>query len=170
MNYKKIYTEAVNFDKKTEFYRYIHEVMTEDGMTLIMTQKIPLHQKPLAPIMFVHGLGQNRFTWTQSRRSMENYFVSKGFQTFNLELRGHGLSRANGSDYPRRFETYLHYDLPAFIKAINEITNGQKIFYIGHSLGGTISYCISSQFQNYFAGIISIGGPFQMAKGNRLLC
>ncbi|MBF0099672.1 MAG: alpha/beta hydrolase [Desulfobacterales bacterium] len=165
----KITTGIVNKDIKIQYYRYIHEVTTEDGRNLIMTHKVPVDKKPLGPIMFVHGLGQNRYTWTQTKRSMENYFVSHGFETFNIELRGHGLSRANGSDYPKTYETYLNYDMPAFFDAIREATGGQKIFYIGHSLGGTIAYCLGSQFQEYLAGIVSIGGPFIMAKGNTLV-
>ncbi|MBF0398293.1 MAG: alpha/beta fold hydrolase, partial [Desulfobacterales bacterium] len=169
MNRKNLCKEIINLNEFADFYRYFHEVKTHDGMKLLMTHKIPANQDPIAPIILVHGLGQNRYTWTQTRRSLENYLVSKGFETFNVELRGHGLSRANGSDYPTHFEKYIYYDIPALFNAIYEITNCKKMFYMGHSLGGAISYCVGPNFQEYLAGIISIAGPFRMGEGNNLL-
>jgi polyhydroxyalkanoate synthase len=166
MSRKKVYREIVNHNKTTEFRRYLHEIPTEDGMNLIMTHKVPLRKKSLAPVIMVHGLGQNRYSWTLTKRSMENYFVSHGFETFNVELRGHGLSRANGCEVPGSFETYLFYDMPAIINRVREITGGRKAFYYGHSLGGAISYCIGARHQDDLAGIVSIAGPFSMAKGN----
>ena len=165
----RITTAAVNGSQNISYYRKIHEVTTKDGMSLIMIEKSPISKKPKGYAMLVHGLGQNRYTWTLTKRSLENYFIQNEFTTFNVELRGHGLSRANGSDHPETFETYLNYDIPAFIETISKITDKEKFFFIGHSLGGSISYCIGSQFQDQLAGIISIGGPFNMAQGNRLL-
>lgn len=167
--YQKTIKESVNQDRTVAFCRYLHEVNTEDGASLIMTQKVPLDEKPVGTVMLVHGLGQNRYTWNLSKRSLENYLVANGFEIFNVELRGHGLSRANESEYPKRFSTYLQYDLPACIQSIREISAAEKIFYVGHSLGATIAYCIGARFQDELAGILSIGGPFNMARGNRLL-
>ena len=166
MSRKKIYREAVNFNRTVDLHRTLHEVTTADGMNLLMTRKVPVHRKPLAPVVLIHGLGQNRYSWTLTKRSMENYLVAKGFETFNVELRGHGLSRANGSEYPRRFETYLYDDMPAVLGGIREITGEKKMFYIGHSLGGTIAYCIGARYQDFLSGIVSIAGPFNLARGN----
>ncbi len=163
---RRIYKKTVDKNQTVKFYKRIHEVTTEDGMNLIMTQKTPVGKKAKAPVMLVHGLGQNRYSWTLTNRSLENYLVSLGFTTFNVELRGHGLSRANGSDYPVTFEEYLTQDVPAFISEIKRITGRNKMFYMGHSLGGTISYCIGAQFQDSLLGIISIAGPFSMARGH----
>jgi pimeloyl-ACP methyl ester carboxylesterase len=169
MSPKRIRTMVVNNNQTVKYYRAMHEVSTEDGMNLIMTQKTPVGRKPKSHIMLVHGLGQNRYSWTLTKRSLENYLIAGGFETFNIELRGHGLSRANGSDYPKKFETYLNYDMPAFADAIFQLTKGKKFFYMGHSLGGSIAYCVGAKIQDKLAGIISIGGPFNMARGNRLL-
>ncbi len=165
----RIASKVVNGDETVSYYRSIHEVITHDGMNLIMIRKTPVHREAIAPVMLVHGLGQNRYSWTLSKRSFENYLIANGYETFNIELRGHGLSRANGSVYPETFETYLTADMPAFVDAISKLTGGRKIFYIGHSLGGSIAYCVGAQLQDRLAGIISIGGPFNMARGNRLL-
>jgi len=165
----RVTSKIVNGDETVSYYRSIHEVTTHDDINLIMIRKTPVNREALAPVMLVHGLGQNRYSWTLSQRSFENYLVANGYETFNIELRGHGLSRANGSIYPETFETYLTADMPAFVNAVSRLTNGRKIFYIGHSLGGSIAYCVGAALQDSLAGIISIGGPFNMARGNRLL-
>jgi len=165
----KVHEEIVNGAETVQFYRHIREVETDDGMSLLYTHKIPVKKNLLAPVMLVHGLGQNRFSWSLSKRSIENYLVANGFETFNVELRGHGLSRAYGSNYPTQFEKYLNYDIPALIHEIRRVTGGKKMFYMGHSLGGAISYCIGAKFQEYLNGIVSIAGPFNMAKGNPIL-
>jgi len=169
MTHKQKVREIVNNKRKVECYRLLHEVTTEDGSALKMTQKIPIDHKPIAAVILVHGLGQNRYSWTLSRRSMENYLVANGFETYNIELRGHGLSRSDSGNYPERFRTYLEYDLPAFIHAIQKISNSKQLFYMGHSLGATIAYCIGARFQKELSGIISIGGPFHITRGNFLL-
>ncbi len=169
MAQSRIVTETVDNNTTVKFFKRIHEVVTDDGVGLIMTQKSPVGKKAKAPVMLVHGLAQNRFSWTLSERSLENYLVAQGYSTFNVELRGHGLSRANGADYPANFEAYLTRDIPALISSIQDISGGKKIFYIGHSLGGAISYCVGAQHQDSLAGIISIGGPFNLAQGNYLV-
>ncbi len=164
-----VYTEFVNGNRTVTFERTLEEVSTADGMNLIVTHKRPVSRDIVGTIVFVHGLGQNRYSWTLTRRSLENYFVSHGFETFNAELRGHGLSRAAGSDYPTGFETYVDYDIPAILEAAYTRSGGRKVFLIGHSLGGTIAYCLPSELERYLAGIIAIGGPFRMGEGNALL-
>jgi polyhydroxyalkanoate synthase len=134
-----------------------------------MHQKTPVHDSIKAPVILVHGWGQNRYSWSLSSRSMEHYLVANGYETFNIELRGHGLSREAGSDHPENFRTYYKYDIPAFLEAVHEITNGRKMFYIGHSLGGTLSYVSGPLYQEYIAGIISIAGPIHFMKGNPLM-
>src|SRR5262245_49500526 len=50
-----------------------------------------------APIMLIHGYGQNRYAWHLPSRSLSNYLAKAGFDVFNLELRGHGRSRHLGA-------------------------------------------------------------------------
>ncbi len=161
--------EIINGKQTMGCHRHIHEVTTRDGLHLIMTHKIPLGGRSVAPVMLVHGLGQNRYTWNLSKRSFENYLVSQGFETFNVELRGHGMSRANACDYPKRFRTYFTEDIPAFMDAVREISGHHKMFFIGHSLGATLGYCLDAECRDQLLGLISIGGPFNMGKGNLLL-
>lgn len=42
-----------------------------------------------------------------------------------------------------------YYDLPAFIDYIISLTNQEKLFYIGHSLGTTCFFALSSTRPEY---------------------
>jgi len=166
VNEASISEGVVDGDATVRYLRHLHVVTTEDGKNLVMSRKTPVDQKPLAPVLLVHGLGQNRFSWTLPKRSMENYLVSLGFETYNAELRGHGMSRAMGAPVIRAFEEYLDLDVPALLAAVQKISGREKAFYIGHSLGGTISYAAGPRVQDKLAGIVSIAGPFHFGRGN----
>jgi pimeloyl-ACP methyl ester carboxylesterase len=160
--------QVVNRKQTTKLIKELYEAPTEDGMSLIVVRKRPVGPRHGAPVLFIHGLGQNRYSWDLSQRSLANYLVDAGFETHNAELRGHGLSRANGSDYPENFEAYVRYDLPALIRAVKKVSGAKKVFVCGHSLGGTIAYCVGPKHTESLAGIVSIGGPYNFGRGNRL--
>jgi len=162
--------EVVDGGRTVDLVKSMYEVRTDDGTPLIITHKRPQrNRRPRRPVMLVHGLGQNRFSWHLSGRSMENYLVSHGFPTYNVELRGHGLSRAAGSEAPENFEAYVRYDLPACVKFAKRHAGADRVFYMGHSLGGIISYCFGPESQEDLAGIVSIAGPFTFGMGNPVM-
>ncbi len=162
--------ETVNLYTTTLLYKELFEAKTQDGVKLIVTRKRPVElNRERTPVILIHGLGQNRFTFDLTRRSMMNYLVAEGFDVFNAELRGHGLSRANGSPYPKEFDDYVDHDVPALIDFVRRMTRHDKVFIIGHSLGGTISYAAALDQQPYMKGLIPIAGPCHLGQGVPLL-
>ncbi|MBU2490435.1 MAG: lysophospholipase [Proteobacteria bacterium] len=160
---------VVDTGRTVRFRRWLHEVATGDGKDLVMTRKRPVGRPVVGAVMLVHGLGQNRWSWTLPQRSLENYLVSQGFETYNVELRGHGLSGALGSPVPRTFEDYVQWDVPALIEAVSILWGKGRVFYVGHSLGGSLSYCLGPEHQEKLAGIVSIAGPLHMGRGNHII-
>ena len=69
-----------------------------------------------APVILVHGFGQNRYAWHMPQRSMANYLAELGFDVFNVDLRGHGRSAELGSRRSRGVDDYIRGDLPAVIE------------------------------------------------------
>ncbi len=162
--------EVVNLDTTTLLYKELFEAETRDGVKLIVTRKRPIDRsRERTPVILIHGVGQNRFSFDLSRRSMMNFLVSEGFDVYNAELRGHGLSRANGSPYPKTFDDYVDYDLPALIDFVRRLSRHDKVFVIGHSLGGTISYAAAPDQQQYLKGLVPIAGPCHLGRGVPLL-
>ena len=163
--------ESVFGKQRLKLVREVFNVETEDGQTLVMVRKraAPLKRKKGAPVVLLHGLGQNRFSWHLSKMSLANYLAGRGMDVYIPELRGHGLSRMAGSDHPRSFSEYVFRDVPALLRTIRKKTNQRKIFLCGHSLGGTIAYALNPSEQEHLGGIITIGGPSHFGRGMVLL-
>src|SRR5262245_51905788 len=71
------------------------------GVPLAMVRKRSAEQKAtLAPLLLVHGWGQNRYIWHLPSRSLSNYLARAGFDVYNLDLRGQGRSRRLGAKRP----------------------------------------------------------------------
>ena len=144
-----------------------------DGQRLYVLRRFPEGGATRrAPVVMIHGLAQNRFTWDLPQRSLQNELVSAGFDTYNVELRGHSRSREAGSSYPASFEAYYRLDVPAILDVAKRLSGADKSLLVGHSLGGSVCYAAGVRFPSRVAGIISIGGPTHFGRGstaNRLV-
>lgn len=165
--------------KKT---RYVVE--TADGWSLVITRYRPVQQRfpqPLfgEPMLLVHGFCQNRHAWTSGEFVKNLLFF--GLDIHILELRGHGKSSIEfqkeraarfGHKLPADLEwdwdidSYFLYDLPAAVAGVRRITRRERIFYCGHSMGGMLGYGYAGIHQEHFEGIITIGAPAEIGKGN----
>jgi pimeloyl-ACP methyl ester carboxylesterase len=120
-----------------------------------------------APVVLLHGFAQNRYTWHTSKRSFSAWLAQEGFDTWNVELPGHGESRAAGT--PPDFEAYATAVEDA-LTAI-EAHTGQRAFVVGHSLGGAVAYAVATR--RPVRGVVGIGALFRFAAANpalRALC
>jgi pimeloyl-ACP methyl ester carboxylesterase len=119
-----------------------------------------------APVLLVHGFGQNRYAWHLPARSLANYLACAGYDVFNLDLRGHGRSRHFGARGPRSVDDYVTEDLPAAVEEIALHTNKRPTFLVGHSLGGLVGYAAAPQLSGAIAGVASIGSPYHLTRGS----
>jgi pimeloyl-ACP methyl ester carboxylesterase len=123
-----------------------------------------------APVILVHGFGQNRYTWHSSRRSFANYLAVEGWDVFNVDLRGHGRSRRFGAPRPKVMYEYIEEDLPAFAREVMRLSGHDRFFLVGHSMGGLISYSVAStSMRAHTRGIVTIGSPYRFGQGSALL-
>jgi pimeloyl-ACP methyl ester carboxylesterase len=119
-----------------------------------------------APILLVHGFGQNRYAWHLPARSFSNYLSRAGFDVFNLDLRGHGRSRHFGARSPRSVDEYISEDIPIAVDEVMSHTAGRPPFIVGHSLGGLVAYAAAPKLEGAVAGIASIGSPYHFTRGS----
>lgn len=110
-------------------------------------------------VVLVHGFAQNRYTWHLSRRSLSAWLASEGFDTWNLELPGHGNSRS-----PAGSPAFAEY--VADIRRVAEVM-GEPAFWVGHSLGGAVAYAAATVVP--MRGVIGIGALFRFAQANLAL-
>jgi polyhydroxyalkanoate synthase len=119
-----------------------------------------------AVVLLVHGFGQNRYAWHLPSRSLANHLARAGFDVYNLDLRGHGRSRALGGKRSVGVFDYVDEDLPAAVKEVQRHVGGRRVFLVGHSLGGLVSYAAAPGLNDAVAGIVTIGSPYHFTRGS----
>ena len=123
----------------------------------------------LAPVVLVHGFGQNRYAWHLPERSFANDLSDHGFDVFNVDLRGHGRSRELGAPRSSGVDDYIRGDLPAVIDAVLERTGHERLFLVGHSLGGICVAAAAALDPERVAGVVTIGSPHALGRDHAVL-
>ena len=113
-----------------------------------------------APLLLVHGFGQNRHAWHLSRRSLVNHLAAEGHDVFTVDLRGHGLSRARGAVPPPGLDPYVDEDLPAAMDAVAALTGAPRVVLVGHSLGGMLAYAVTGERPDRVRAVVSLATPY----------
>lgn len=122
-----------------------------------------------APVLLLHGYGQNHYAWHLPARSFANYLAINGYDVFNLDLRGHGRSRHLGARPPKNLAEYVREDVPAALEEIHRLSSPRPVYLIGHSLGGLISYAAAPALGDAVAGVVTLGSPYHFTRGSRFL-
>lgn len=122
-----------------------------------------------APVLLIHGYGQNRYVWHLPARSFSNYLARAGFDVFNLDLRGHGRSRHLGARLPAHVTEFVREDVPAAVEEIQRLSGNRPVYVIGHSLGGLIAYAAAPRLNGALAGVTTLGSPYQFTRGSPTL-
>ena len=138
------------------------------GGRLAVVRKWPLSGLSRAAIVLLHGFAQNRYTWHLSQRSLSAYLVERGYDVFNVELRGHAQSRGLGSRLPARFEEHVDEDLPAVARSL-EALGHRQFFLFGHSLGGAVAYAAAPRLGGRVRGVATSAGVFHWGGGAAVL-
>ena len=164
----EVVEQTIDGPLKATFVKDI--VMTPGPHPLGMVRKRLAGRDARAPVILVHGFGQNRYTWHSSRRSFANYLAVEGWDVFNVDLRGHGRSRRFGAPRPKVMYEYIEEDLPAFAREVMRLSGHERFFLVGHSMGGLISYSVAStSMRAHTRGIVTIGSPYRFGQGSALL-
>lgn len=120
--------------KPDELYR----VPTADGSAIALGRYHPREQRRFVePVILGHSLGTNRFNLDfDERYSLARALARRGFETWVLELRGHGLA---GSSQGATFDTEAQHDVAAALTAVLS-TGPREVTWVGHSRGGLLAY------------------------------
>lgn len=167
---QSVVDQCIDRHERRQFVKEL--VVTSGSVPLAMVRKrAALRSGQAAPtkgaVMLIHGYGQNRYAWHLPLRSVSNFLASIGFDVFNLELRGHGRSGHLGAKRPSTPAEYVLEDVPSALDELLTHTPHNKVFLIGHSLGGLVSMASASLQQNRLAGVAAIGSPYHFLRGAR---
>ncbi|XP_075105766.1 triacylglycerol lipase 2-like isoform X2 [Nicotiana tabacum] len=137
------------------------EVTTDDGF-ILSVQRIPKGRDGVGgganrpPVLLQHGVLVDGITWLQNspEQSPAMILADNGFDVWISNIRGTRYSRRhvtldpNSSDYWNwTWDDLVVHDLPTVIDLVFQQT-GQKIHYIGHSMGTLIALASFSEGRN----------------------
>jgi pimeloyl-ACP methyl ester carboxylesterase len=147
------------------------DIVMTSGQPLGMVRKrLPPSAESKGTVMLIHGFAQNRYTWHSSHRSFSAFLASEGWDVFSVDLRGHGRSRYYSDAHSRTIDEYIQEDVPACVREAQRLSGHSKVFLVGHSMGGMISYAAaSSSLRDKVRGIVTIGSPYRFGLGNPFL-
>jgi len=101
-----------------------------------------------AGLLVVHGLAEHSGRYT----NVVDYFVPGGFAVYAFDQRGHGQSEGLRG-YVEKFSHYTD-DLNLFVEMLRAKHAENKLFIIGHSVGGLIALAYSLHHQGKCDGLI----------------
>jgi alpha-beta hydrolase superfamily lysophospholipase len=167
----RIIDQAIDRSEQGRFVKEI--VVTSGSLPLAMVRKRAAAEHgqtgqdgTIAPVLLVHGFGQNRYAWHLPVRSLANSLAHAGYDVFNLDLRGHGRSRQLGARRCKSVMDYVREDLPAAVEEVQALSGGRPVWLVGHSLGGLVSYAAAPQLDGAVAGLASMGSPYHFTSGS----
>ncbi len=155
--------QAIDRDRFGQFSKEILRAEGASGRTLALVRKLRDDVPRRGAVLLIHGFAQNRYSWHLSSRSFVNHLADQGLDVYNLELTGHGRSREYGTAPANSFDDYVA-DAASVIEAVAAYAGQQRVFIIGHSLGGAVCYAVASRVAEHLAGIVTIAGLFQFGS------
>lgn len=164
--YGRTLEQTIDRHEKALFVKEL--VVTGGRIPLAMVRKRLVRSGggTIAPVLLVHGFGQNRYAWHLPARSFANHLARAGYDVFNLDLRGHGRSRHFGARAVRSVDDYIAEDLPIAVEEVLVHSEKRPVFLVGHSLGGLVSYAAAPGLEGAVRGVASIGSPYHFTRGS----
>ena len=104
-----------------------------------------------APVILLHGLGGSLNEWSSASEAL----ASAGYQTFRVDLPGHG-----SSDKPSEVEDYQSSSVYRRIESwYLDLAFSDKAILIGHSFGGYLAANLALKFPDSFQSLVLVS-PF----------
>ncbi|XP_044010367.1 lipase 1-like [Aphidius gifuensis] len=142
-----------------------YNITTKDGYKLKLhripespydEKKYKNHEKPV--VFLQHGILASSDSWTLLGPNKDLAFIlaDEGWDVWLGNVRGNTYGRSHEELSPKNnefwkfsFHEMAVYDLPAMIDHALEVSGQKNLFYIGHSMGTTMSYILLSMRPEY---------------------
>ncbi len=155
--------QAIEGSQFGNFSKELLRAQTPSGRTLALVRKFRDDLPRRGAVLLVHGFAQNRYSWHLSTRSFVNYLADGGLDVYNLELTGHGRSREYGTAPARSFDDYVD-DTASVLRALTSWAAVDRLFVVGHSLGGAVCYATATRAPECTAGVVGIAGMYSFGS------
>ncbi len=172
-----------------------HTATTADGWTLALKRYRKAQtqaQELLGPVVLCHGFSYNGAFWDlDEAHSLAGYLADRDFDVWVVSLRGAGASTKPGFSViksiittrlgdlpasipqatldPRKFnwtvDSYIDYDVPAVLDYISRATGREKLWWVGHSMGGMILFGHLERVPDApVAGFVAVASPMTIPQ------
>ena len=137
---------------------------TADGCKLSVLHFKPAMKRYGFPLVLCHGFTSTEYTYDiGERRSLAAYLAERGFDVFVVNLRGRGEGYSIPEKLKKRgwgVSDYVRYDVPAIISGVLNKSGSDKLFWVGHSMGGILIFWHESLGgDERVAGIVAVSSP-----------
>ena len=176
----EIVEQSIDFEQRATF---VKQVVMTPGQPIGMVRKRRrdlaeaegIKERTGAPAtrgaaLLIHGFAQNRYTWHLPSRSFACYLADRGWDVFNVDLRGAGRSQRFDAKRPEVLDEYILEDIPACAHEVQRLSGHDRIALVGHSMGGLISYsCAATALKGEVQAIATLGSPYRFGAGRKFL-
>jgi polyhydroxyalkanoate synthase len=131
----------------------IVEAVTVDGWTLPLRH----YAAEGPPVLLVHGLGTDHHNFDLAETvGLADGLRDAGFDVWVASLRGD--PDTTPPDGRRRrgwtFDDHVVGDVPALIQTVRDATDGARLLWVGHSMGGMLLYaCLGRHGEDLLGGV-----------------
>ncbi|KAI8854550.1 Alpha/Beta hydrolase protein [Chytridium lagenaria] len=122
--------------------------------------------KARGAVLLIPGFASNRAVFDMGGGkggdgpSFFEYLAKRGYDTYSIDLRGSRNALSLGSKPPAFLKEHVEVDVPSAIKFIKCIGPYEKVYLIGHSMGGAISCAVAGHVPDEVAGIVHLAGLY----------
>lgn len=137
--------------------------VNSDGQTLFVRKWLPdslIDEKKNTAILIFHGVTAHSGPYKMAGEP----FAARGYATFGLDYRGHGLSDGHRGDYESR-EVWKE-DLSEGVRFIKSL-GYDKVIVLGHSLGVAAAIYCYQKIPEEMDGLILLSGGYRGREGVR---
>ena len=126
------------------------QFVTIDGFRNYLNIFQPFYIRNASVIIIMPALGVKAEYYEQLAFALKEY----GYIVVTVDLRGTGNSSINPKKRNFGYHEMLSFDLPVVLEKVNKHFPNNKIYLLGHSLGGQLNVLFASQHQQLISGLI----------------
>ncbi len=138
-------------------------VATADGWVIHVYHRAAATRRFVEPVVLCHGLANNHsFLEFLPPQNLAQFLANLGFDTYSVDHRGDGISRAPDWLNDATFDDLVRFDAPAVLEAVARHSKSERVLWVGHSLGGLLGLASASPTNGRpspISAVATIGSP-----------